>query len=509
MSTSPIQHVFVLMLENRSFDHMLGFSDIEGTDAETGRRTRIDGLDGAEANEYGGRVYSVSRPADFVMPVDPPHEFPDVLEQLCGAGAVYRPGGKYPPIVNSGFAASYARSAPGDDPGRVLRCFAPEQLPVLNALAGEFAVFDHWYASMPGPTWPNRLFLHAGSSGGLDHSPTTAEVVLWETLAGFSFPNGTIFDLMNRQNVRWRLYAGDAFPMTAALKGIQLTLVRPFGEFEQDVARADYGVAYTFIEPSYNVLNDYRGSTSQHPLDDAARGEALIRTIYQAIRNSPLWDSSLLVITWDEHGGFYDHAVPGAAKAPGDGQAGGDHNQFGFTFDRYGGRVPAVAISPWIARNVIDHRVYDHTSILATLENLFGMPALTERDASANNLTTLLTLAKPRGDAPLELPAPADSGIPGGPVDFGVSATTGPAAATPLSRPNDSVNEGNTAGVLQAALRSDLAVSPEAERPRILARFSAIKTREQAMRYVGEVRAKAAAARAVPARSEGARGLVE
>ena len=495
MSISPIQHVFVLMLENRSFDHMLGFSGIQGKDAESGLPTGINGLTGAETNESAGRTYSVSRPADFVMPVDPAHEFPDVLEQLCGPGAVYAPGSDYPTIVNSGFAASYAKSAPGDDPGRVLRCFGPDQLPVLNALASEFVVFDNWYASMPGPTWPNRLFLHAGSSNGLDHSPTTAEVVLWETLAGFSFTNGTIFDLMNRHNVRWRIYAGDAFPMVAAVQGIQLTLARPFSEFERDVAAADYGVAYTFIEPSYNVLNDYRGSTSQHPLDDAARGEALMRTIYQAIRNSPLWDSSLLVITWDEHGGFYDHAVPPLAAAPGDDQAGSDHNQFGFTFGRFGGRVPAVAVSPWIGRNLVDHRIYDHTSILATLESLFGMPALTARDASANNLTTLLTLAEPRGDAPLQLPAPADSGVSEWPFDFAVSAAPGVTAPVPVARPNDSVNEGNTAGILQAALRSDLALSPASARSRVLARFSAIRTRAQAMRYVAEIREKVAAAR--------------
>ena len=178
MSASPIQHVFVLMLENRSFDHMLGFSGITGSDAATGQPTGINGLTGAETNQYSGQSYRVIQPAGYTMPVDPPHEFPDVLGQLCGQGAVYPSGGHYPAIVNSGFVASYA-AAGGSDPGQIMRAFAPGQLPVLNALAREFVVCDNWYASMPGPTWPNRFFMHAASSNGLDHSPTTAEIVLW------------------------------------------------------------------------------------------------------------------------------------------------------------------------------------------------------------------------------------------------------------------------------------------------------------------------------------------
>jgi phospholipase C len=338
--------------------------------------------------------------------------------------------------------------------------------------------------------------MHAASSNGLDHSPTTAEIVLWESLAGFTFPGGTIFDLMNRHNVPWRLYAGDDFPMVASLKGIQLTLVHPFHEFADDVTAADYGVAYTFIEPSYNVLADYKCSTSQHPLDDVTRGEALIRATYSAIRNSPVWEHSLFIVTWDEHGGFYDHAAPPPAVAPGDSQPGGDHNQFAFTFEQYGVRVPAVIASPWIPRNLVDHRLCDHTSILATVETIFGMPPLTQRDAAANKLTPLLTLAGPRSDAPLDLGTPADSGVSGcPPFDFGVESAPQPQPPPPVTRPDQPVNEGNLAGVLQSALRSDLALSPAATHSKILARFSTIKTRAEARQYADTVRQKLRAVR--------------
>src|SRR5580692_9506300 len=139
-----VQHIFVLMLENRAFDHMLGFSTINGRDAQTGKLTQVNGLSGSESNVFNGSTYTVSKNADLVMPADPGHEFTDVLEQLCGTGASYPPGGAYPPIDKSGFVASYAASGGSAAPGDVFKCFAPEQLPVLMALAEEFAVCDNW-----------------------------------------------------------------------------------------------------------------------------------------------------------------------------------------------------------------------------------------------------------------------------------------------------------------------------------------------------------------------------
>lgn len=474
--TLGIEHVFVLMLENRSFDHMLGFSDIAGTDAVTGEGTAIDGLTGSESNLFQGTTYKVTRGAGERMPADPNHEFPDVLHQLCGPSALYERGGAYPPIDNTGYVASYVTGG-GSDPREIMKCFAPEQLPVLNALAREFVVCDNWHASMPGPTWPNRMFVHAASSGGLDHSPSVAEIAEWEGFRGLPLANGTIFDRLKRAGTPRRLYGGDHFPMVAALKGIHPDDIRDYALFAPDVADANYPDRYIFIEPSYDVLNNYRDGTSQHPLADVTRGEALIKATYEAIRNSPIWKTSVLIVTWDEHRGFYDHAIPPPAKNPGDTGPSARFNHFGFTFEQYGSRVPAVVISPLIPRNLVDHRVYDHASIPATLEALFGLSPLTARDANANRLDALFRAgAQARNDAPETLPDPA------------------PSSAAPMidtaAAGTDSVNQGNLPAVVHAAMRQEMAVSPPETHGAIVARVANLKTRADAAQYMAEVQQK-------------------
>jgi phospholipase C len=483
-----IEHVFVLMLENRSFDHMLGFSGITGVDAATGQPAKIDGLTGSESNSFAGALYGVTQGADFRMPTDPGHEFVDVLHQLCGATAQYASGGAYPPVNDSGFVASYVASG-GKDPAEIMKCYQPVQLPVLDALAREFVVCDNWYASMPGPTWPNRMFVHAASSGGLDHSPTTLEIAEWEAIDGFHFQNGTLFDELSKAGIKRCLYGGDDFPMVAALKGIHLDDIRHYSLFAQDLSAASYPYQYIFIEPSYDVLHDYEAGTSQHPLADVTRGEALIKSTYEAIRNSAAWNRSILIITWDEHGGFYDHATPPAAVAPGDTAVGAKYNQNGFTFQQLGVRVPALVVSPLIPRNLIDRRVYDHASIPATAESLFGLNSLTARDRQANRLDALITLKTPRSDAPTALPAPAVSG------GSAPNLTAAVPAASSVSRPDDPVDAGNLPAVVHAAMQQDLLLSPE-QRPAIVARVRSMKTRADAMQYMNEVQQKLLAHRA-------------
>ncbi|HEX4025845.1 MAG TPA: alkaline phosphatase family protein [Steroidobacteraceae bacterium] len=488
-----ITNIFVLMLENRSFDHLLGLCGLTGTDAVTGTPTSIRGLMGTETNSYRGQAFSAGPGALENLPVDPGHEFLDVLEQLCGTNVSYPPGAPYPPINSSGFVSDYALSHTRDeggatgDFGQIMRGFLPDQLPVLNALARNFAVCDSWHASIPGPTWPNRLFALAASSAGLDHSPTTAEILTWETMEGIEFANGTLFDALGKHSTSgWRIYSADDFPLVAALKGIALPDVHRFDEFAGAVSSPSYPWLYTWIEPNYGdvIGGTYRGGNSQHPLDGIAAGEALIKTVYEAIRSSPHWNSSVLIITWDEHGGFYDHIAPPAAIPPGDTAPGSKYNQYGFTFQRYGVRVPAVIVSPRIPANLIDHRLYDHSCIAATLRDAYGLPALTDRDRSANSVLSLLSLPAPRTDTPAMLPT-----VP----------PPAPAAA-PLRTPSpqDSVDSGNLPGLLHIAMRHDLALSSPAQRHVILARVQAIQTRAQAAQYIQDVRTKLRSARAAP-----------
>jgi phospholipase C len=362
-------------------------------------------------------------------------------------------------------------------------CMSPEQIPVLNVLAREFAVCDHWHASMPGPTWPNRFFVHAGSSGGLDDSPTNEEMFAWETLRGFEFKNGTVFDaLAANSTTPWRIYSGGDFPNVAALKGIHPPQVLPFNSFAKELESPNYPWCYTFIEPNYgDILNGtYQGGTSQHPLDGVAHGEALIKTVYEAIRKSPHWNKSLLIVTWDEHGGFYDHVAPPPAVAPGDAGPGSTYNKHGFTFEQLGVRVPAVVVSPWVAPNRIDHQLHDHASIPATLQQLFGIPALTKRDAAAHDVTPLLSLTTPRADTPTRLPSPA----------FPIT----PPIAQRALPPENTVNTRSLPGFLNLAMRRDIAMSDAAAQPAIVARVRAMQTRGAATQYIQEVQAKMRAA---------------
>ena len=489
-----INHVFVLMLENRSFDNLLGFSGIAGFDAVTGEPTAINGLNGTETNSEGGQSYPTGHPAPSSMPVDPGHEFIDTLLQLTGA-STYQSSTGYPAINCQGFVNDYANSSTPHEGharanlGDIMLGFSPEQLPVLNSLAREFAVCDNWFSSMPGPTWPNRFFLHAASSGGLDHSPTTAEILIWENLGGANFSNGTIFDQLNEKfDSPYRLYRGenflsDNFPGVAALKGINALDCHPISDFTGDLD-SGYPWHYTFIEPSYgDVLNNtYHGGTSMHPMDSAAGGEKLVKQVYEAIRNSSIWDKSLLIITWDEHGGFYDHVAPPKAVAPGDGVIRAGMNAYGFDFKQYGVRVPAVICSPLISKNTIDHRLYDHSSLSRTLHDLFQTSLLTDRDANANSLLPLLLMENAlRTDCITKLPEPAPDTL---------SAGTASLAPPNASNTLITANHGSLPGFLHAALKTDLDLSPAAQHPAIKASFEAIKTQRDAMEYMARVQAK-------------------
>lgn len=506
--SAPVTHVFVVMLENHSFDNMFAMSGIAGIAAATT----------ADSNSSNGVTYNVQTSAPLSLPSDPGHEFNDVLEQLAGPHATYPAGGAYPPVNNSGFAANYATSTtegPAPQPqdvGDIMACFAtPTQLPVMYQLATEFAVCDRWHSSLPGPTWPNRFFVHGASSAGLDDSPTSRQIGKWEAPGdGFQYPNGSIYQALANAGIPYRfyndssgspawssLYSDDpqngspvgAVAQVSALKGVTLLDVNSLQSFAADL-QGPYPYPYTFIEPHYGDVTggSYAGGSSQHPMDDVYGGERLLAAVYAAIRNSPYWNSSLLIITYDEHGGFYDSVhPPGGAPAPGDNPSYG-YSTHGFTFEQYGVRVPAIVVSPLLPAGSVDHTLYDHSSVPKTLEQLWGLGPLTERDANANDVLHLLSLAAPRA-CPTSLNSPAPPlRAARARLSAGERALV---EAQPLPR------SGNLIGALGILKKTEMELSAGTlvETAAVRARMDALQTRGHARTYAASVLEKVAIAK--------------
>ena len=412
---------------------------------------------------------------------------------LCGQHASSYP--PYPPIDNSGFAQNFAAKTP-DDPCSIMLSYRGEpdpdgsaDVPVITALAREFVVCDHWFSSMPGPTWPNRLFYHAASAAGLDDSPSTGDSIIDALLSGIIFDNGTIYDLLDSENIDWAVYHGDDFPQVLALSGMDVVTIadhfHDMDDFEADLAAGSVA-NYVFIEPDYGedvTGNTYKCGDSQHPLDDITHGERLIKRVYEAIRNSPAWNESLLIIGYDEGGGFYDSVHPGTTVAPGDSITDPVNNHHDFDFTQLGVRVPAIVCSPWIPHNLIDHRVYEHASVPSTVESLWGLANMTNRDEHARSLESLLTLSSPRTDAPTALPdaaepeatCPDDSPNTGTGVS-GLTAARAPRATivdpvtlAQAAQRNPNAISSTAAAFFAVAVRRDLLLAPASERPAILA----------------------------------------
>ena len=497
---NKITNVFVVMLENHSFDNVFGQSGIAGITHATS----------ADTNSYNGSSYAVGSPAPLSMPTDPGHEFADTLEQLCGPGATYAPGGSYPPITNAGFVANYATTTdeetglpkPGEIGEVMLGFDTPSQMPVMYQLATEFAICDHWFCSLPGPTFPNRFFLHGASSAGLDHSPPTSEIVKWETVDGFSYPKGSIYDALSAAGVGWRLYIDDTdaysddpqngsmfggLAQVSCIAGIHHAEINSLTHFASDL-QGPYSSQYTFIEPNYGDVtgNTYVGGSSQHPMDDVYGGEGLLKAVYEAIRSSPLWNTSLLIVTYDEHGGFYDSVAPPPAPAPNDGSP-STLNWTGFTFEQYGIRVPTVLVSPLIKPGTVDSTVYDHSSVPKTLEQLFGFGSLTDRDAAASSVLGVLSEDAPRDDAPTALTDRAPA-----------VASEKPTPEVLAAQDDDPIRlSGNLPGFLGAALKAEIEFDEgnEAKRASLIAEYESISTRGDARRLLARAAAKVAAAR--------------
>lgn len=398
-----IDHIVYLMLENRSFDQMLGFlySD-SGNRSPAGHA--FDGLTGQESNpDDVGRpvpVYKIraSDPHPYLMPgADPGEGFLNTNYQLFGTDAPAHdaiPNNQgfvrnFKAAIASDLARHYRDSLPGTEPSQIMGMYTPELLPVLSGLARGYAVCDAWFASVPSMTMPNRAFALAGTSQG--HLDDHVKI--------FTCPS--IFGRLSERQIDWAVFGYNRDPITRHdFPDTQSADDSHFGHFRDFQARAADGTlpAFTFLEPSWDA-----NGNSQHPNYDVAAGEQLIHDVYQAVRTGKNWPRTLLIVNYDEHGGNYDHVAPPAnVAAPGDGTQG----EFGFDFTRLGVRVPAVLVSPLIAPGTVfrtsSTTAIDHTSVLATIHQRWGTAPLSARDQAAPSLGDVLTLTRARTDDPLQ-----------------------------------------------------------------------------------------------------------
>lgn len=368
-NSDRISNIVVMMMENRSFDHMLGYLRLR-----RGRRD-VQGLTGRETNQLripgharNGEQFAVRRLDRTASPYDPCHS------SGCAASQTSQ--------SNSGFVDSFARHYHEADPGYVMGYHDETQLPVYDFLAREHAICDQWFSSVLGPTQINRLYALAGHSMGLHDPPQDPEQ---------TYDVKTIFDFLNERNVGWRYFYHNV-PFLAAIRQYlfdtnHVVSVERGGFYDQ--ARLGTLPPVTYIEP--NLYGAAGGPhNDDHPPVDVTFGQMLVRDVYNALVAGPKWNQTLLLITYDEHGGWYDHVPPPRAS---------DERS---DFRRYGVRVPAFIISPWVPAGMAFHEVYDHTSILKTIlwkhcrTSIYKTVSMTARVNDARHVWPLLSLRSPR-----------------------------------------------------------------------------------------------------------------
>jgi len=379
----PITHIVVLMMENHSFDRVLGWMKEQYPNIEA-----VDSGDAGWNRDYPDKNATLFQAPTHNRQIanDPGHDLDNVLRQIA----------KLDGKANQGFVSDFAQKYPQaglDERKEIMGYYPYGFLPALHFLACNFVVCDHWHSSLPGPTWPNRFFVHSGTSLGHVDMP---EGVF--NLGLHLYNQRTLYDELDHAGVDWRIYHGD-FPQSLLLTHQldKLDHYRKFDLWAADVAAGDLP-PYIFIEPYYFGTEE----NDQHPPHDVMRGDLLVAQVFNALHaNRTVFERTLLVVLYDEHGGFYDHVEPPATVAP-------DGNTKTYAFDQLGVRVPAILVSPWIDRG-FNSTVFDHTSILRMASQLW--PALNPRNLGARTpqanspLDSLTWLEAPRQGIP---PAPTD-----------------------------------------------------------------------------------------------------
>jgi phospholipase C len=399
-----LEHIVVLMMENRSFDHMLG--SLKTVNPAIDGYIDSDPFTNPDANNNAVKPQALAEFQGQLNP-DPDHHFPAVDVQIYGSQT-----GNGRVANMQGFVTSYYHQR--QDVGhsqKIMHYFKQTDLPVLTTLALQFAVFNRWFASIPGPTICNRAFAHYGTSfGRVDMDP-------FDVIEPIKSIYTRLVTATPKHSAK--VYYYDTSSSTMEVANLLQHQTEVFGTYPQFLSDCNKGLLpdYSFVEPNYSDHDTDEGeevASDQHPDHDVQAGEQLIAEAYMHIKNGRNWANTALLVVYDEHGGIFDHVVPPVCKPdkfhstqvdPGTGQP--------FQFDRLGVRVPAILISPWIPRGTVVDRVFDHASIPATISKFFlgGSPDVSPREANAdvfiepnngqgNLANNLLSLDAMRNDCP-------------------------------------------------------------------------------------------------------------
>jgi phospholipase C len=387
----PFDHLIVVMMENHSFDNLLGA--LPGADGLS-----LDG-NGKATNTNPGAPHTP----------DPVTAF-ELTDTAQGKHVTQNWKGSHEQI-NGGLMNGFVQSAGAVQP---MGYYTSAVLPFAYSLATAFTVCDRWFCSMPGPTYPNRRFLLAGTAYG-------ATVTAPNTLFDPPPPHGTIFDSLSSHNINWCNYFSD-LPMTAVIPSIILqhsNHLAPISKFFHD-CQAGTLPAVSFVDPRVGALSsiglplgsmpgvvkehaqvmgaDFQASDpaeTQEDPQDMYWGELWAHGVVEAVLKSPVWPRTLLIYIYDEHGGYYDHVAPPVAVAPDTIAPKLQPGDPPGAYDMYGPRVPAVVVSPYAKPGAVTSVEHDHTSVLATIEAKWNLPALTNRDANAETVMDFLSLDDP------------------------------------------------------------------------------------------------------------------
>jgi phospholipase C len=364
---SGIEHIVVAMMENRSFDHFLGW------------------LPGANGRQAGLTYLDNSNVPHSTHPLAPDYQgciHPDPDHSYEGARIEY----------DNGKCDGWLRAGSNDD--YAIGYYVQNDLAFLGAAAPAWTTCDNYFSALLAPTYPNRIYQHAAQTDRLDDS-----ILPFSTLP-------TIWDRLAEHSISRQYYFSD-FPFLALWGGKYVGISSPIADFFSDCAGGTLPEV-SFVDPRF--LGEAEGlSNDDHPHADIRNGEVFLNAVYQAVTSSPNWPNTILIINFDEWGGFFDHVPPALAPIPPADAALGSDGRLGF-------RVPSLIISPWSPRATVSREKFDHTSILKLIEWRWSLRPLTVRDASANNIADALDFSR------VDLSAPQFA-VPPGP--FGdVCATT-------------------------------------------------------------------------------------